>query len=75
MARFQNSLSAYETKFCPVFCKNNLNSQYNFFGGIFMTPFLVEIFNFIGYTNNTTCNITLHNDLKSFIYLTVIKPE
>ena len=58
--------SAYETKFCPVFswlhCKGHLKSQYNFFCRIFVTPFLVEIFRFIAYANNTTCDVTLHND-------------
>ena len=62
-------------KFCLAFpwlhCKDHLKLQYNFFGRVFVTVFLVEIFNLDGYTNNhTTCDITLHNDFqKSCIYL------
>ena len=56
----------YETNFCQVFSglhwKHNLNSQYNLFCRIFVTLLLVETFNFIGYANYTTCDITLHND-------------
>ena len=53
-------------KFCPVntglHCKDHLKSH--FFGRIFISVFFVEIFNFIGYANITTCDIPLHNDLK-----------
>ena len=54
-------------------------SQYHFFGRIFVIVELCvfpEIFNFIGYTNNTKRDIALHNvnDFwKSFIYLKVVK--
>ena len=43
-------------------CKDHLNSQYSFFGRIFETVSVVEIFNFIGYANNTMCDITLHDE-------------
>ena len=45
----------------------------NFLGGIFVALVFVEIFNFIGYANNTTCDITLHDFRKSFVYLKVVK--
>ena len=34
----------------------------DFFGGIFVTSFLVEIFNFIRYANNTTTDVILYNE-------------
>ena len=65
-------------KLCPVFlslhCKDHLKSHYNFFGRIFVTLYFVEIFNLIGFANNTTCDITLHNDfLISFVCLKAVK--
>ena len=41
-------------KICPLLfsllhCEDHLKSLYNFFGGIFVTVFFVEIFNFIIY--------------------------
>ena len=42
--------------------KGHFELQSNFFGGIFVTVFFVEIFNFIEYANNTTRDITLHDD-------------
>ena len=50
----------------PVFFslhfKDHFKQQYNFFGRIFVAVFFVKIFNFIGYANNTTCDIASHND-------------
>ena len=43
-------------------CKDHLNSQYTFFGRIFVTVSVVEIFNVIRYANNTMCDITLRNE-------------
>ena len=41
---------------------------------MFVTRFLAEIFCLLGYANNTTCDITLHNDIwKSFNYFEVAR--
>ena len=49
--------------FSRLHWKDNLNSQYIFFCRIFVTVSFVSIFKFIDYANNTTCDITLHNDV------------
>ena len=48
-------------------CKDHLKWQCNLFGRIFVTPFLLEIFNFIRYANNTTCDIMVHNNFLKII--------
>ena len=49
----------FDQYFLDCIAKITINSQYNFFGRIFVTVLLVEIFNFIGYASNTTCDITI----------------
>ena len=46
--------------------QRSLEAKYNFFGKFFVTVFFVEISNFIGYANTTTCDIKLH-EKASFI--------
>ena len=61
-------LSVYETKFCSTFCwlhcENQLKWQYNFFGRIFVTPLLVDVFNFIEYAKTqlltSYCIMSVH---------------
>ena len=59
-------ISVYETKFCPTFCwlywEDRIKLQYNFFGRIFVTPFLVKIVNFIGYANNATTDVIVYDE-------------
>ena len=61
-----------ETKFGLTFCrlhfKDHLRLQYNFFGRIFVTLFLVEIFNFIRCKNSTTTDVMLYNDVYEIAY-------
>ena len=42
--------------------EGQLKWLYNFFGRIYVTPFLVQISNFIGYANNTTTDVILYNE-------------
>ena len=41
--------------------EDQFQQQYNFFGRIFAPPFVLEIFNFIGYAENTTTDVILYN--------------
>ena len=45
--------------------EDELKLLYNFFGRIDVTPFLGEIFGFIGYANNTTTDVILYYEYLS----------
>ena len=51
--------SAYEAKFYPTFYELLWKDHLKYII-IFVTPFLVEIFNFIGYPNNATTDVILY---------------
>ena len=58
----------FDLTFCRLHCEDQLKLQYNFFGGIFVTPFLVETFKFIGCANNTTTDVILCNEVYQIAY-------
>ena len=65
--------NALATKFCRTFfwlhCKDHLKWQCILFGRIFLTPFLLKIFNFIRYANNISYDIMVHNNLSIIVNL------
>ena len=56
---FSQMIRNFVQYFFLLHCKGHLNSQHNFFdfSRIFVTLFLVKIFNIIRYANDTTCSL------------------